>query len=120
MRNIFKHMIGVFAIMMAVYGLYHVKYKVQDLREEVASVEKELVTSRKSVQVMSAEWAYLSRPDRLAQLQKKHLLNEPVMAQQITQVASLPSMPADLGGVQLAARPAPSGLTTVSAVMINR
>ncbi len=55
------------------FGLYLVKYQVQDLQAELASKRAELASEREAIHLLNAEWAYLTRPERLESLQKKHL-----------------------------------------------
>ena len=60
-------------IIAAAFWLYQVKYDVRELKKEVAVLEKELNTEYDSIHVLQAEWAYLTRPDRLAKLASKYL-----------------------------------------------
>ncbi len=117
MHKVVKHGIGVLVLATLAVGLYQVKYQVQEMRDEAQAIEEQLVAKRKSVQVMSAEWAYLARPDRLAELQKKYLPSAPVMAQQVTEVASLPQM--EEPTIQLAAAENNTGVMQVSAVVVS-
>jgi len=74
----------------AAFGLYMVKYKVQAVRTEVASAERQLREEKKNLHVMTAEWTYLNRPERLRQLSAKYLDIKPMHGNQLADFASLP------------------------------
>lgn len=80
-------------------GVYLVKYSVQDVQRELASLKTNLATEKESLHLLSAEWAYLNRPDRLRQLADRHLDLVPLDSRQINQVSVLPAS-VSLGGAQ--------------------
>lgn len=77
-------------VFMAALGLYSVKYKVQSLHEQVEDVAKQIRDEREAMHVLSAEWAYLTRSERLSALAKKHLGMNALPAAAIADVAALP------------------------------
>ena len=77
----------------AAYGLYFVKFQVQELQRQTASLEKELDQELEHLHVIEAEWAYLTRPDRLQKLVEQHTTLKPVVGVQVQQVARLPFPP---------------------------
>lgn len=79
----------------AAYGLYFVKYQVLELQRQNAGIERELQQEIEHLHVVEAEWAYLTRPDRLQALVKKHTTLKPVAGMQVQQVAVLPFPPED-------------------------
>jgi hypothetical protein len=90
-RSFFTHLFVVALLVSAALALYGVKYQVKEMHEQVAGVQQQLLEERQALQVAAAEWAYLSRPDRLAQLSEKYLVaSAPVGAQQVNDVQSLP------------------------------
>jgi hypothetical protein len=91
--------LGVFAA----FGLYTVKFKVQALRQEVARTETQLREAHKNMHVLTAEWTYLNRPQRLRQLSEKFLDDKPIQGAQLADFATLPQ------GAPLPVQPA-SGL----------
>lgn len=98
----------------AAFGLYTVKYRVQALKIEVAAAERQLREEKKSLHVLTAEWAYLNRPERLRTLSAKYLGIKPVEGKQLSDLASLP-----VSGTALAAEvqkrtPLSPGLTLAS------
>jgi cell division protein FtsL len=79
--------------------LYSVKYQVQAMDSEVASIRQQINEERASLQVLEAEWAFLSRPDRIRQLADKHLDMVPVGGGKLVDMADLRTLG---GNVQLA------------------
>jgi hypothetical protein len=72
-------------------GVYLVKYSVQDVQRELAALKTNLATEKESLHLLSAEWAYLNRPDRLRQLADRHLDLVPLDSRQIDRVSVLPA-----------------------------
>jgi hypothetical protein len=79
-----------FVGVLAAFGLYTVKYRVQALKTEVAATETQLREENKNLHVLTAEWTYLNRPERLRQLTAKYLGTKPVHGQQLADFATLP------------------------------
>jgi cell division protein FtsL len=72
------------------FGLFHVKYKVQALEEEMARLNSGIVHEQEQLHVLRAEWAYLNRPERLEDLNRRLLGLGPMSPAQIGNVDSLP------------------------------
>ena len=110
-RSFYTHLIAISLFICAALVLYGVKYQVKEVHEKVASTQRELLEERRGMQIAAAEWAYLSRPDRLASLSEKYLsASAPIGAQQVNDVASLPypqAQFADLHGNEAAPTAAP-------------
>ena len=78
---------------------------------------------RRAIKVLEAEWAYLSRPDRLQKLAQKFLVLQPTVARQVGDVADLRLKPRDeilapqpaIDTSEAAVKPAPSQATPVGA-----
>jgi hypothetical protein len=98
----------------AVYGLYTVKYRVLALQREIASVEQELKQEQQNLHVVNAEWAYLTRPDRLQKLVAANTKLMPVQGVQVMEVSTLP-FPIATNSEQLANAPVAKGISPVSA-----
>jgi hypothetical protein len=71
------------------YGLYNLKYEVEDLQDHANGLRAQMDEDRRAIKVLEAEWAYLSRPDRLQKLSQKFLILEPTVARQVGGVADL-------------------------------
>jgi hypothetical protein len=100
----------------AVYGLYTVKYRVLAIQREIASVESELQQEQENLRVVAAEWAYLTRPERLQALVTKHTSLVPVQGIQVMEVSTLPFPPAEQTD-HMAAVAKSTGMMPVSATM---
>ncbi len=77
------------------YGLYNLKYEVEDLQEHANGLRAQMDDDRRAIKVLEAEWAYLSRPDRLQRLASKFLVLQPTVALQVGGVADLRLRPMD-------------------------
>ncbi|MDX2113342.1 MAG: hypothetical protein SFW63_06390 [Alphaproteobacteria bacterium] len=79
----------VLVIMVAALSLYQVKYEVQRVRADIASVTRVLEQEHETLDVVAAEWAYLSRPERIKKLAQKHLAAQNMMVQQVADVEAI-------------------------------
>ncbi|MGE0668252.1 MAG: hypothetical protein AB7O49_16985 [Sphingomonadales bacterium] len=77
------------------YGLYNLKYEVEDLQDHADALRAQMDEDRRAIKVLEAEWAYLSRPDRLQTLSEKFLTLEPTVARQVGGLADLRLKPMD-------------------------
>lgn len=77
------------------YGLYNLKYEVEDLQDHANGLRAQMDEDRRAIKVLEAEWAYLSRPDRLQRLSSKFLTLQPTVAAQVGAVADLRTKPID-------------------------
>ena len=71
------------------FGLYLVKYAVQDVQNDLASRRAELASEREAIHLLNAEWAYLTRPERLEELQQKHLSLQTISSVQTVPVSAI-------------------------------
>ena len=72
-------------------GLYQIKYKIQSLNQDLAGIQDAVRIEQDEIHVLEAEWAYLNRPQRLAQLSGKYLsFLRPVSPSQIVSFDALP------------------------------
>lgn len=58
--------------------LFLVKYEVKSLDDELAVLQQDALAQQEAIHVLRAEWSYLNRPERLADLAERHLDLEPV------------------------------------------
>jgi len=70
-------------LFISAFCLFQVKYKVQDLRKDLAEINRQLEQERDAIHVLKAEWAYLNQPDRLRSIAERHLELVPVKVGQI-------------------------------------
>jgi hypothetical protein len=64
---------------------FSVKYTVQGIDDQLRQTRKQTVADEEQIRVLTAEWAYLNRPSRLADLNQRFLHLEPIAAKQLAQ-----------------------------------
>ncbi len=101
-------------------GLYMVKYRVQALKVEVAATETQLREEKKNLHVLTAEWTYLNRPERLRVLAAKYLDIKPVRGTQLADFATLPVNAAALASDAEKRPPLARGMTLASGAVHGR
>ena len=76
------------------FAMFAVKYQVQDVADRLARTAKAVDETTRDVRVLDAEWAYLNRPDGLAQMNQRFLSLAPIATKQLrASVADLPMRP---------------------------
>lgn len=83
-------LVNMLCVAVLAIALYLVKYSVADVQRDLATMKTELATEKESLHLLSAEWAYLNRPERLRQLADRHLDMVPMDSRQIGNVEVLP------------------------------
>lgn len=66
------------------------KNKVQELENELNTINRTIENDVNSIHVLKAEWSHLNNPARLRQLVAKHISLNPVRAEQIINYSALP------------------------------
>lgn len=96
------------AVSTAGFAMFAVKYEVQSLADQLGHTVKQADDTDRDIRVLDAEWAYLNRPDALAQMNQRFLSLVPIATKQLrANVADLPMRPAP---------PTPPPVQTVAAV----
>ncbi len=70
--------------------LFHIKQEVREMEEELDLVQRDILRHQEAIQVLEAEWSYLNRPARLAELAVRHLELQPLRARQFVRIDDLP------------------------------
>ena len=86
------------AIVLASLGttLYQVKTGIDERQAELRRLQAEIATTQRDVAVLEAEWAFLSRPDRVMNLSASLLDMEPISRDRILPLEAIPMrLPAD-------------------------
>ena len=98
------------------FAMFAVKYEVQALDDELTRTRKAAAAEEHEIRVLDAEWAYLTRPDTLEDMNRRFLSLGPIATNQLrTGVADLPMRPVPPAPVDpapdavAAAAEAPSG-----------
>ncbi len=71
-------------------GLFYVKHVVANLETDLTSLNKSIKSDHEEIHVLTAEWTYLSRPERVRQLSGKYLDLAPTKSTQIADIHQIP------------------------------
>jgi len=74
----------------AILGLYRFEIHGRQLENELAALNRSLLESQQAIQVLEAEWAFLTQPARLQALAMKHLELVPTLPNQVATIADIP------------------------------
>ena len=64
-------------------GIYVIKVETWQLKKEVKVLERQIAKEQRAILELRAEWAYLTRPQRIERLARKHLKMRPAKPEQI-------------------------------------
>lgn len=115
-------------VLVAGFTTFKVKYAVQNIEDELTRVRRQTVAEQLEIRVLTAEWAYLNQPERLAELNRRFLALGPIAARQrqlsiedipLRAAAALPDAVPDIqvgtSPDQAAPQPSPSALAVTPA-----
>jgi hypothetical protein len=91
----------------AVYA-YSIKYQTAYRAEQIAKTKIEIKQERDAIAVLRADWAYMTRPERLQPLADKYLPD--LKPLQVTQIVSAASLPQKTHGDSIGAKLSEIGL----------
>ena len=77
-------------VVAAALGLYRFEIYVRQLDHELASLNRSIQRSQQAVQVLQAEWAFLTQPTRLQSLALRHLDLVPTLPVQVGAMTQIP------------------------------
>jgi len=96
------------------FGMFGVKYAVQSLEDELNRIKKATIVEEHAIRTNEAEWAYLTRPETLDEMNRHYLSLGPIATKQLrVSVSDIPLRPQPTlaADPSAAAAPAPeSGL----------
>ena len=80
------------AVVLASFGstLYQVKTGIDDRQAELRRLQANIVTTQRDISVLEAEWAFLSRPDRVMNLSASLLDMKPISRDRILPLDAIP------------------------------
>lgn len=64
----------VLTVIISTAAVYNLKQGTYDLEEEKRTISAKILKDREAIKVLKAEMAYLSRPERIERLSKRHLV----------------------------------------------
>ena len=112
-------------VSMTSFAMFAVKYGVQSLGDELNRAKRATIVEEHAIRADEAEWAYLTRPETLDEMNRRHLSLGPIATKQLR--ASVIDIPLRAAGpivvdapvVAVAEQPPESGLPTVPASTIT-
>ena len=80
------------AVVLASLGttLYQVKTGIDERQAELRRLQANIVTTQRDISVLEAEWAFLSRPDRVMNLSTSLLDMKPISRDRILPLDAIP------------------------------
>ena len=92
------------------FAMFAVKYEVQSVADQLARTVKQGDDTEREIRVLDAEWAYLNRPDALAQMNQRLLSLGPIATKQLRpNISDIPMRPVPSAApVPLPAPPGPA------------
>jgi hypothetical protein len=99
------HILAIACLVASAAYAYSIKYDTLYYAEEIVKVRRKIERERDAIAVAKAEWALLTRPDRLQRLVEQNLDLQPMTVMQLGKLADLPQRPAkaDAIGMKLEA-----------------
>jgi hypothetical protein len=89
--------------------MFAVKYEVQSLEEALARTKKAAAGEEHALRADEAEWAYLTRPEMLDKMNRRHLSLGPITTKQLRSTfADIPLRPPAQPPVETSAEEVPS------------
>jgi hypothetical protein len=102
-------------VIAAGFCMFQIKFAVQELEHQLGQTNRDIARAQEQVRVLKAEWSYLNEPNRLADLNRRHLGLAPVAAKQMENVAVLPQrLDVALPSPQFQPKPATEETTTIA------
>lgn len=71
-------------------ALFNVKQQVKAVERELAAVEGRILDHQEAIHVLDAEWAYRTRPTRIARLASEYLQLAPLPPENVIGIGRLP------------------------------
>jgi hypothetical protein len=76
------------------FAMFAVKYQVQSLEDELNRARKDTIAEEHAIRMDEVEWAYLTRPETLQELNQRHLSLMKIATTQLhTSLADIPLRP---------------------------
>ena len=86
----FLSAVSVGLLVLVSFELYNGVHRVKAQERELEDLAKAIKQEGEAIRVLKAEWSYLSQPERLQALARRHLALAPTEASRIVVMASLP------------------------------
>jgi len=84
------HLVAIAALIGSAVYAYSIKYETILFAEQIAKTKHRIEDERNAIAMLRAEWAHLTRPERIQALALRHLDTQPLQLAQIARLADLP------------------------------
>ena len=81
------------AVTLGAIGLFYVSHRVELLEDRLAREDRAILRHQEVIHVLRAEWTYLNRPERIADLARRYLALAPLSADRVVDIQDLPQRP---------------------------
>ena len=81
----------VLAVLVSAFFMYSLEHATRGLERQAVKLKTALSDERETIKLLNAEWASLTRPERLQKLAEEQLKLQPQKASQIISVADIPN-----------------------------
>jgi len=95
----FLNILFLMALIASAGYAYTIKYQTSYRSEQIAKTKLEIKAEQDAIAVLRAEWAFLTRPERLQQLSDKYLDLKPMAVAQIVPATAIPEKSARVEAV---------------------
>jgi hypothetical protein len=107
-------------VSMAGFAMFAVKYGVQSLEDELNRTKKATIAEEHAIRADEAEWAYLTRPETLDEMNRRHLSLGPIATKQLRiALSDIPLRATALMAVDAPALAEPQAEGTVPAIPVS-
>jgi hypothetical protein len=107
-------------VSMTGFAMFAVKYGVQSLEDELNRTKKATIAEEHAIRADEAEWAYLTRPETLDEMSRRHLSLGPIATKQLRiALSDIPLRVAAPVAVDAPALPEPQTESTVPVPTIS-
>jgi cell division protein FtsL len=93
------HVFAIGALVASAVYVYSVKYQTIYASEQIVTTRHQIAKERDEINTLRAEYAFLTRPDRLEALADKQLEMQPLSLHQIVRAADLPEPAARIDSI---------------------
>lgn len=92
-RKLYIDLIVLFTFLTVITGalVYKVQYDIKKLEDEISVLDKKIKKNKYALKVLNAEWNYLTTPNKIEKLVKKHLTDyKKISSKDIISIYNIP------------------------------
>ncbi len=79
------------SVLAAAFVLYSLEHSTRGLERSIAKTEKQIINEQERIKLLNAEWASLTKPDRIQKIAGEQLHLQNLKAQQFIQLTDIDS-----------------------------